>query len=243
MKLAVSAWSAKFRFTEVSCKKYFGFLLVWIAFHGSMKAQDSLSFDTLVPEHAIKFSPLHLINFYPTIEVSYERKIAKRITLQFEVGYLLDYGSDLYSDFHNKRGVKLKLEGRHYFWGRIDRRKLYYVSVEPYMNIVNFDREDMRQECFDLECNHIYTRQYFYTMEYREQGVSVKLGLLRYMFRSNFMFDLNSGFTLRVVRYKEPANLVGGFGDDDWTFLNIPNETDRVTISPNLGIRLGYRFR
>jgi hypothetical protein len=208
-----------------------------------MAAQDSASFEVLVPRHAVKISPLHLINFYPTLELSYERQIAKQITLQFEVGYLLDYGSDLYSDFQNKRGVKLKLEGRYYFWGRTDRRKLYYLSVEPYMNAVNFDRQDSRRECFDLECNHIYMREYFYKMEYREQGVSVKLGLLRYMFGSNFIFDLNSGFTLRVIRYKEPGNLVGEFGEGDWTFLDIPNETDRVTISPNLGVRLGYRIR
>ena len=98
-------------------------------------AQEELSTAMLVPDKAIKVSPLHLLNFYPTIEVSYEQKVTGNVTAQVEAGYVIDYRSGWDREFLNKRGVKLKLEGRYYFWGRMDRKKLYYISAEPYMNV------------------------------------------------------------------------------------------------------------
>jgi hypothetical protein len=227
----------------VSSKRYFAFLLVFVILHGKLQAQDSLSVDLLVPDVAIKVSPLHLINFYPTVELSYEQKIAGRFTAQVEFGYVLDYGTEWYTDFLNKRGIKAKLEGRNYFWGRTDRRKLYYAAVEAYINVINFDRQDSRQECFDLECSYLYRREYLYKMEYREQGLSLKLGMFRYMFSSSFFIDINSGFTLRIVGYNEPDDLIGQFGDDVISPFEIPDESDRITVGPNLGVRFGYRLR
>lgn len=210
----------------------------------NLVAQDSLTVDMLVPDKAIKISPLHLLNHYPTLEVSYEQKILGRITAQAEVGYVLDYdASDPYNstEFLNKRGIKGKLEARYYFWGRVDRKKMYYVSSEVYTNIINFDRQDQRQECFDLECNHLYRKDYTYKMEYREKGISFKAGFIRYL--SDFFFDFNSGFTIRNIQYREPDWLVGEFNSDEWNFFDIPNERDRVALSPNFGIRLGYRLK
>lgn len=218
-------------------------LIFSLLLFSNIYAQDSLTVDMLVPDRAIKLSPLHLINFYPTMEVSYEQKIAKRVTVQAELGYVINYYwlFDIYdTDFKNKRGIKAKLEGRYYFWGRVDRKKIYYFAFEPYMNIINFDREDERQECFDLECNSIYSRKYDYNMEYREKGVSFKAGFIRYY--SDFFLDLNSGITIRNIRYHEPDWLPPGFTDDDWGF-DIPNERDRVVPSLHFGIRLGYRLK
>lgn len=202
--------------------------------------QDSLTVTMLIPDKAIKISPLHLMNFYPTIEVSYEQKVLPAVTLQLELGYVLDYGDRRNGEFADMRGIKTKLEGRYYFWGRTDRMKMYYLSLEPYVNVINFDRLDSRRECFDLECNHVYTREYFYKMEYREQGVSIKAGLIRY-YGPKFFFDINSGFTFRNIQYTEPDNLIREF--DDWAFAEVPNEDDRVAISPSLGVRLGYRLK
>lgn len=207
-------------------------------------AQDELSTDLLVPDKAIKVSPLHLLNFYPTIEVSYEQKVKGNVTAQAEVGYVVDFRTDWDREFLNKRGVKLKLEGRYYFWGRIDRKKLYYISAEPYMNVINFDRENARIECFDLECVNRYRITSQYKVEYREHGFSVKAGLIRYTGNKLF-FDVNSGFTLRNVRYREPA-FPGEFSfdeDDTWSFFDIPNEEDRIGFSPCLSARIGYRLQ
>jgi hypothetical protein len=208
-------------------------------------AQDSLTVSMLVPDKAIKVSPLHLLNFYPTIEVSYEQKLWPDITAQFEVGWVVPIGNYVDDDFLNKRGVKLKLEGRYYFWGRTDRRKMYYLAVEPYMNMINFDRQRTRTECFDLECTSLFTRSTVAKMEYREQGVSVKGGLIRY-WSKNIFIDVNSGFTFRNIRYTDappPPTIGGVFINDEGNFLDIPNEQDRIAIIPQLCARIGYRLK
>lgn len=193
-----------------------------------------------IPQQAIKFSPLHLVNFYPTLEFSFEQKIATRVTVQLEVGYVLDYKDIGREDFENKRGVKLKTESRYYFFGRADKRKAYYLAGELYTNIINFDRELTTQECFDVGCEHMFTRTDEYKMEYREKGFTIKAGMLKRW--GKFLFDLSSGFTVRDIEYREPSNLVEQF-NDDWAFFQIPNETDRIALSPNFGIRFGYTIR
>jgi hypothetical protein len=202
--------------------------------------KDSLTMAMCIPQQAVKFSPLHLINFYPTIEFSFEQKIASQVTLQLEAGYVLDYETDWNEDFLNKRGVKLKLEARYYFFGRIDKRKAYYVAGEAYSNIINFDRVITTQECFDIECDHPFMRTAEYKMEYREKGFSIKAGLVKRF--GKFLLDLNSGLTVRDIEYREPSNWIEQF-PDDWTIWDIPNETDRIVLSPNFGIRFGYTIR
>lgn len=215
-------------------------LLVCFLMSGNLFAQDSLTMDMIVPKSAVKFSPLHLINFYPTIEVSYEHKIARQTTLQAEVGYVLDFSTDSRADFQDKRGVKLKLEGRYYFFGRTDRHKLYYLGFEGYTNIINFDRQTSQRECFDLNCDHTFVRNYAYKMEYREKGATIKVGWMK--FYSRFFFDFSSGWTVRDIIYKEPSDILLA-PDDDWNFLDIPNETTRTVLSPYMGLRMGLRLR
>ena len=205
--------------------------------------QDTLALEkSLVPERAIKFSPFHLINFYPTIEISYEMRIRPLFTLQAEGGYVLNYRYNTDEEFQNKRGIKGKLEARNYLSGPPDRRKQFYLAAEVYLNAINFGRQDGEEECFDLECNHRFHRRYNYKMKYREEGFSFKVGFIRYWGPALFL-DINSGVTLRNVRYKEPISLRPRGGDVFFAGPDIPNEEDRVTVSPNLGIRLGYRLK
>ena len=196
----------------------------------------------LVPQQAIKFSPHHLVNFYPTVEFSFEQKISSQVSLQLEGGYVLDYNNDTNDDFLNKRGTKVKLESRYYFFGRTDKRKIYYIAGEAYANIINFDRLTSTQECFDANCQNIFVRYQEAKMAYREKGFTVKAGLLKYVGKK-FFFDFSSGWTIRDIEYRELTNILGTDSGDDWDFLDIPNEDDRIALSPNLGARIGYRFR
>jgi hypothetical protein len=215
-----------------------------LLFFRGASGQDSLAIAMLVPDKAIKISPLHLLNFYPTIEVSYEQQLWPEITAQIEAGWVLPtdtYGDD--EDFQNKRGVKLKLEGRYYYWGRTARRVLNYVSVEPYMNVINFDRQQTRTECFDVECNSMFTRTTLEKMEYREQGVSAKLGLLKY-WSGKIFIDLTCGVTLRNIRYSdEPPEPVDAVDMEPNMLPDIPNEGDRVAILPLFSGRIGIRLK
>ncbi|MEX2230757.1 MAG: hypothetical protein WD824_01250 [Cyclobacteriaceae bacterium] len=195
-----------------------------------------------VPRHAIKFSPFHLLNFYPTIQMSYETRIKNRFTLQVEGGYIVRRSVYRYdSEFLDKRGLKAKLEPRYYF-GLKGEKSFYYGALELYVNAVNFDRQDSRVECFDLECTRTFRRDYTYEMRYREHGLAAKSGFISYF--SQFFVDINAGLIVRNIRYYEPAwlepeVLAGEF----FPGLKTPFEQDRLAMSPALGLRIGYRFR
>jgi len=200
-----------------------------------VKAQDSL-FIRFVPRQAIKISPFHLVSFYPTLQLAYEMRVASRFTVQAEGGVVLNAFNDN-QRFQNKRGAKAKLELHYYFFPLARAKMIYYAAFELYWNAVNFDRRQVQEECFDLECNHRYTREFNYRVTYREPGFGVKAGFVKYFSRSVFM-DINSGWAVRFIDYNDP------YDNGDEVSLGwlppIPNEEDRVVLSPIVGIRFGY---
>jgi hypothetical protein len=226
-----------------SCKFYFFVLILFFGSVGcyAQGGKDSLTMAMLVPQQAVKFSPLHLINFYPTIGFSFEQKVARQVTLQLEGGYVLNYSNDWNEDFIDKRGAKVKLESRYYFFGRTDKRKIYYLGGEVYANIINFERLSRREECFDVNCDHMFIRYENAKMAYREKGFTIKAGLIKYLGRK-FFFDFSSGWTIRDIEYRELTNILSD-EDDWWGIWEIPNEDDRIILAPNVGARLGYRFK
>ena len=204
---------------------------------------DSLKRETYVPASIIKFSPFHVVNFYPTIEISYEFKLKGRFTMQAEGGYVLNYDGAGDTDFMNKRGFKAKLEERFYLVYFDRHPGNFYLAAETYYNYVNFDRQEEVRDCFDNNCQFPFTRKSTFLMRYREYGESVKWGWIKYW--SRFVLDLNAGWTVRVVRY-ERAIPQSGLNSNDFVLdlgVDTPNERDRTTIGPNLGIRIGYRFK
>ena len=206
-------------------------------------AQSAVDSVSVVPFSVVKISPFHLLNFYPTAELAYEQRVFKRVTVQAEGGYVLDYGSNSDIKFQNKRGVKLKFEGRYYFGSTTGRETVFYSALEPYMNIIDFDRYGVEQECFDAECYHPYNREFIMVVRYRERGTSVKGGMLWYS-DPPFLIDVNIGFTLRDIHYYEPALPPGAQINDEPGFLRMrPSEEDRRDVSPVLGMRLGYRLK
>ncbi|MBX2965756.1 MAG: hypothetical protein KF845_06395 [Cyclobacteriaceae bacterium] len=221
--------------------KFIFFLL--ISGVGTLYAQpheekDSLRFSYL-PRYTIKVSPLHVFNFYPSIQVAYEHHLKNNFTLQTDAGYVFSI-DNLDRRFKNKRGAKLKLELRYYLTDLIRPKGAHYFSLEPYANIINFDRIIQQTECFDLECTQLYTRWYEYVVKYREQGFSLKYGINRY--RGRVTYDMNLGLTLRNVEYKKPAIARGLNQPDTWAWFEIPNERKRTTIGPAAGFRFGYRL-
>lgn len=194
-----------------------------------------------VPSSAIKTSPYHLLNFYPTIQVSYEQRLFRRVTLQGEGGYVLDYGNDDES-FEDRRGMKVKLEGRYSLrLSRGPRAYLLLVTGAIYEQ-GRLQRYAIVEECFDGDCSHSYVRRFPYGVEYSEHGVSLKAAVLWYV-HLRFLVDLNAGLTLRNIDYDEPPLPEGAGRKVDWFSLNIPNEADRLIFSPNIGVRIGYRLK
>lgn len=205
-------------------------LIVSIVYHTA----DGQPTDTIPTKikarHYVKFGPLHFANFYPTIQLAYEYRWNKSFSVQADVGYVLSYNND--ERFINMRGLKLKPEFRYYV-ANTDEKQPFYLAIEPYLHMVNFDRDGSTVECFDAECTQTYSRRYFYTVKYREQGFAVKAGLTWYS--GHFLIDLNWGLRVRNINYIKPAF-------DENFFLAIPNEQKRVGMLPLMGLRVGWRF-
>ena len=207
-------------------------------------AQLTVSEEELVPDRAVKVSPLHLLNFYPTIELSFEQRIFPRVTTQLEAGYVLNYDSNNGERYQNKRGVKVKVEGRYYLPRTGTENKILYGALEPYLNVIGFDRRSVVEECLDSECTTRYTRQFKDEGKYREHGLSCKLGTLWYLdadFRT--FIDFNAGLTVRIIRYDLPSRHSGFRVNDEIPLFEAPNENNRTAPSLCLGLRLGYRFK
>lgn len=216
-------------------------LILYLTFASAFCSGQQRWDNRLVPDKAIEVSPLHLLNFYPTIEVSYAQRIFRRYTVSMEFGYVLDYGDNYNLSFQDKRGVKLKTEGRYYFGRPVNDNRVFYAALEAYLNVINFDRYRIVTECFDLECRHPYQREATYAMDYGEHGVSVKMGTLRYVGARVFL-DFNAGVTLRSVRYKDPTMPPALPDEFVPPFFPIPDQSNGIRIGPNMGLRLGYRF-
>ncbi|NBW34209.1 MAG: DUF3575 domain-containing protein [Cytophagia bacterium] len=201
-------------------------------------AQDSLEIRHK-PKHAIKWSPIHLLGFYPTLQLAYEASVGKKLSVQGDVGYVINYEGGTNTEYMNKRGVKLKAELRYYFESLPGSQDGFYASIEPYITSINFDRSTTTSECFDPNCQNMYLKYFTYKVEYRETGFSGKGGYVIY-FDNDILLDISIGWSWRVVNYDHPDNVrptTSGFN-----FFG-PNEQDRIVFSPLVGVRVGYRLK
>ncbi len=169
----------------------------------------------------------------------------RNFSIQLDVGYVLDYTPwDMDNpEFQNLRGTKLKLEFRYYLPSSLSKKTAQqYLSVEPYANIINFDRQISQTECFDLECTILYTRNYDFMVKYREQGVSLKYGVQ--LITHRIVFDLTAGLTLRDIDYIKPS-IPTGFNQVEFVPLVdlTPNEEKRIDFRPIIGAKIGYKIK
>lgn len=205
-------------------------------------AQDSLRISeakTIIPRHAIKFSPFHLLSFYPTVQLAYEVKVAPLVTIQFDGGVVVET-NNLDEDFRDKRGYKVKVEPRYYFMFGGRSGMAWYSAAEIYRNAVDFERSSDETECFDADCMNRYTRRYTYRVDYREHGLALKFGFVKHF--HPFLIDVSSGFAVRFIDYSAPPHITLERDDADFLF-EIPIVADRTAFAPVFNFRIGYRFR
>jgi hypothetical protein len=209
----------------------FGLLVAPSGLTAQRQPSDSVAW---APRAIVKFSPLHMVGFYPTVQVAVEYRVARRVSLQTDVGVALNY-SNQNADFLDRRGIKFKQDIRYYLSAVDESSNAHYLSFEYYGNFINFDRDTWGLGCFDLDCLNQFRQRYFFTVRYREQGVGLRYGL--HYFQGRFDVDFGFGFLLRVVRYHKPV--VPG-EPIDVGFIQIPNENNRTVVRPTIGFRVGY---
>lgn len=198
-------------------------------------AQDSDRFDRAVPRHAIKFSPGHLlINHHPTIEFSYEHRIAHRLTVQGEYGHIVNtrhesskgrYDHAWKSD---RKGYKAKVEARYYVSSTKHGEFTGYTAGELYYNNVNYLKQ------IDIRYEGVSQRVY-----HEEKGISGKFGFLWNV--GPLLLDINGGLCYRFIHY---SKLLPAFANDESGFIKTSINDEKSRDEPGfvLGMRVGYRF-
>ena len=191
----------------------------------------------------LKASPLNLFFFYQSFQLAYEHQLTRKISAQAEAGVVLSRPGYVHDNqYLSMRGTKLKAELRYYLAGLRVNRPNFYTSLEPYYNIINFDRDLTQRECFDLNCNSQIQHRYYFVVKYREPGVAWKMGLQ--ISKRNFIVDFSAGVRARFIDYEKPSIPEGIDNNNNIEPLIsiLPNEEKRVTAGFITDIKLGYRF-
>lgn len=223
--------------------------VLWLVLAASVavNAQDNKNNDKIyggIPVLSVKWSPFHLINTFPTVQIDAEVRIRDRMTVQVggsPVVRLSD--ADHRYNLDKKRGYKLKSEVRYYFLPtRQEDKMLVYVSLSFDYNRLKNDKTVI----FEYDCNgrgcqyrqqtEIEERRIIYSLTHR-------IGLQTYL-SPRFLLDINAGWGVRwgnYSRFNEPV----GYDNvnetiDIFGFFSDYVET-RVAIG--LGVKLSVRIK
>lgn len=208
-------------------------------------AQDADRFDLAIPRHAIKFSPGHLlVNYHPTVQFSYEHRIARQWTLQGEYGKIVNipgtYRGDRIREAwdNDRKGYKTKLEARYYGYVTRSGRFTWYVAGELYYNKINYQKQMVMYEYLDEYNEVLYEKTYRQRVHHEEKGINGKFGFLWNI--GPVLVDVNAGVGARFIHY---SKILPIFDEDRDDFLEFtPDETSRDQPGLALGVRIGYRF-
>jgi hypothetical protein len=174
-----------------------------------------------LPRHAIKFSPLHILNpEVNSIQLSYEYRFLPELSLQVEGGYVLE-GVWWTAPEADAEGYKLKEEIRWYFENKeiIKRtgKSAYngvYVAMELHQNRITFSRNGEEKL-------------------YRQNGIGIKTGIITFS-TWRFVFDLNAGLSFTRTNM-EPLGIPLNNAE--------PGPGGYKVVLPILGVRLGMWIR
>lgn len=197
------------------------------------------------PKLAVKWSPLHMIYFYPSFQVALEHKLTQHINVQYDLGWILNYPSSGTEEFSNKGGYRGIVEVRYYFPS--PPKIPFYLAGEYYYSRVTFDRSEViGYNCDSGNCDYFqYTT---YKVVHHNQGAGMKFGLLLFPGwnkNRSFFFDLNAGVAYRSILYTDVGkpNTPGSRSfSNDSDDLFAPTEQDHGEFRLIVGFRLGYRI-
>ncbi|MBL6444814.1 DUF3575 domain-containing protein [Fulvivirga sp. 29W222] len=221
-------------------------LTVVIAAQGQNNESEDKAYG--VPNLYVKWSPLHLINTFPTVQMDAEVRIGDRMTVQVGGSPVIYVSStDHWYGLHKKRGYKLKSELRYYFLPvQLEGEKLFYLSLSfDYNRLKNDKTGTFGFDCNDRDCQY---RQRVQLEERREiYALTHRIGMQRYL-TSWFLLDINAGWGVRWGSYSmfnEPQGYDEYFRNDesdsfDSFFYGGYVET-RVAIG--LGVKLSVRIK
>ena len=189
----------------------------------------------------VKWSPLHLIDHFPTFQIAVEQKIIKNISLQYDFGPVLSM-TGFFSDFDtNKRGYKSKIQVRRYFSFPTQRWRVY-VAPEIGYNYIDFTRGKtyLVEGIDDLSYYQYIESQ----TKYRETNLGL-IGGARYT-TYRFCIDFQIGVVGRFMKFTAP--MIPGThyhleSPDNNIRFEYYSDKSRNEIRPSVAVRFGYIIR
>jgi hypothetical protein len=210
--------------------------LIW-----SANAQDRIE----APRFALKWSPSHLIYFYPSIQIAVEHKVINNITLQYDLGVVFDPPLASNEDYMRQRGFRGIAELRYYIPS--PPKIPFYVAAEYSYSDIRFNRSNViGYDCGGDDC--LYYEYVTYGVRHKNQGVGLKYGILLFPGwhrNRSFFFDCNVGIAYRSLSYnslnRPQGENIRSFKNDDFIIFR-PSEKNRREFRPTVGVRIGYSF-
>ncbi|AYB33957.1 hypothetical protein [Chryseolinea soli] len=197
------------------------------------------------PKLAVKWSPLHLIYFYPSFQVALEHKLTQHINLQYDLGWILNYPASGTEEFSNKSGYRGIAELRYYLPS--PPKIPFYLAGEYYYSRVTFDRSEViGYDCVSGNCD--YFQYATYKVVHHNQGAGMKFGLLLFPGwnkNRSFFFDINVGMAYRSILYTDIGKPIAPGSesfDNHSDDIFAPTERDHGEFRLVVGVRLGYRI-
>jgi len=231
----------------ILCKICVAALLILSLLPDEVIAQSQLPDRTYIPKLAVKYSPLHMIYFYPSIQVAVEHRLYRNLTIQYDAGIVFNYNENNSSaDYQNRRGYRLIGELRYYL--PFTRKVPFYLAAEGYYHNITFHRNAVLGYYSDNDKSYTYYQYIQHTVRTEQSGGGLKFGMLLYPAwnrNSRFFFDINGGLAIRNITYTNenlPPGNYAYFYDDDFNIF-APDENNHTELRPVLGIRIGYKIK
>lgn len=206
-------------------------------------AQDEPS-PAIAPAWAFKWSPLHLLNYYPTAQFAVERRLAPNYSVVIDGGFVIkNLGDNENESAFDKNGYKLKFEPRYYFFSPGSHVMNFFLAPEFYVNHVDYKRS----ATYGKNCDEFGQCDYFqletYRMNYREKGLNFKVGV-SHIFSTRLMLEYWLGVAYRDIAYKQIDFPDGTpfLTESAWIEWE-PTEESRTIIRPTMSFRVGYAIR
>lgn len=198
------------------------------------------------PRFALKWSPSHLIYFYPSLQVAAEIKVMNNLTIQYDLGVVLEPPFSDNEDYMRRRGYRCIAEVRYYIPS--PPKIPFYVAAEYYNSVVRFNRSNViGYDCGGEDC--LYFEYVTYNVRHKNEGVGLKFGILLFPGwnrNKTFFFDCNVGIAYRSLSYHS-TNMPEGYGitsfENDEFIPFRPSEKDRRELRPVVGLRISYSLK
>lgn len=220
-------------------KKNIFYIFVFLIFSAKGFSQDAFENQDAInynPEIAIKFAPLCLMDYTPSLQGGLELKLADNIGFQTEIGYITTFGKVehwLRSDPVELQGIRFRNEIR------------FYLSQEPGGGFY-LGPEIFYKRVDEIWEESVYRYDWLYSeiVEVKETktvfGSHIKLGKQFEIYNTNLLFDIYGGFGMRYLNIDsdEPTDESYYYSYDWFERVN----GSYILPSLALGFKLGYRF-